>query len=62
MTYEEIKDAARWVEQREDPSMSDDPFVWQNAVPTLWDNSTGTERGNPGIIKVVLNTGAMHIL
>ena len=25
MTYEEIKDAARWVEQREDPSMSDDP-------------------------------------
>ena len=27
MTYEEIKDAARWVDQREDPSMSDDPFV-----------------------------------
>ena len=27
MTYEEIKDTARWVEQREDPSMSDDPFV-----------------------------------
>ena len=27
MTYEEIKDAARWVEQREDPSMSNDPFV-----------------------------------
>ena len=36
MTYEEIKDAARWVvEQREDPSMSDDPFVWDNTVPTL---------------------------
>ena len=27
MTYEEIKDAARRVEQREDPTMSDDPFV-----------------------------------
>ena len=38
MTYEEIKDAARWVEQREDPSMSDDPFVRDNAVPTLWDD------------------------
>ena len=25
MTYKEIKDAARWVEQREDPTMSDDP-------------------------------------
>ena len=26
MTYEEIKDAARCVEQREDPSMSNDPI------------------------------------
>ena len=38
MTYEEIKDTARWVEQREDPSMSDNPFVWENAVPTLQDD------------------------
>ena len=38
MTYEEIKDAARWVEQREDPSMSDDPFVWDDTVPTLQDD------------------------
>ena len=37
MTYEEIKDAARQVEQREDPSMSDDPFVRENATPTLQD-------------------------
>ena len=35
MTYEEIKDAARWVEQREDPSMSDDPFVRENTTSTL---------------------------
>ena len=35
MTYEEIKDAARWVEQREDPTMSDDPFVRENVTPTL---------------------------
>ena len=34
MTYKEIKDAARWVEQREDPTMSDDPFVRENATPT----------------------------
>ena len=27
MTYEEIKDAARRVEQREDPTTSNDPFV-----------------------------------
>ena len=38
MTYEEIKDAARRVEQREDPSMSDDPFMRENAVPTSWDD------------------------
>ena len=35
MTYEEIKDAARWVEQREDPTMSDDPFIRENVTPTL---------------------------
>ena len=38
MTYEEIKDAARWVEQREDPSMSDGPFIRDNAVLTSWDD------------------------
>ena len=27
MTYEEIKDVARQVEQREDPTTSDDPFI-----------------------------------
>ena len=32
MTYEEIKDAARWVKQREDPIMSDDPFVRENSL------------------------------
>ena len=32
MTYEEIKDAARQIEQREDPSMSDDPFVRENSL------------------------------
>ena len=35
LTYEEIKDAARWVEQREDCTMSDDPFIRENATPTL---------------------------
>ena len=34
MTYEEIKDSAGWVEQREDPSMSNDPFIRENATPT----------------------------
>ena len=34
MTYEEIKDAARWVEQREDLSMSDDLFMRENATLT----------------------------
>ena len=28
----------RWVEQREDPSMSNDPFMRENAVPTSWDD------------------------
>ena len=45
MTYEEIKDAARWVEQREDPSMSDDPFVQENAVPTSWDDGYWDREG-----------------
>ena len=34
MTYEEIKDTARQVEQREDPTMSDDPFIRENATST----------------------------
>ena len=38
MTYEEIKDAAQQVEQREDPSMSDDLFVRENAVSTTRDD------------------------
>ena len=38
MTYEKIKDAARWVEQREDPTMSDDPFIGENATPTSQDD------------------------
>ena len=38
MTYEEIKDAARWVEQWEDPTTSNDPFVRENATPTLQDD------------------------
>ena len=38
MTYEEIKDAARRVEQREDPSMSNDPFMRENVTPTPRDN------------------------
>ena len=38
MTFEEIKDAARWVEQKEDPSMSDDPFVRENTALTPWDD------------------------
>ena len=38
MTYKEIKDAARQVEQREDPTMSDDLFVRENATPTSRDD------------------------
>ena len=41
MTYEEIKDAARRVEQREDPSMSDDPFVTENVASTPQDDGQG---------------------
>ena len=38
MTYDEIKDAARWVEQREDPNMSGDLFMRENTVPTSQDD------------------------
>ena len=38
MTYEEIKDAARHVEQREDPSMSNDPSMMENGTPNPWDD------------------------
>ena len=47
MTYEEIKDAARWVEQREDPTMSDDPFVRENATPTSQDDGQWDWGGQP---------------
>ena len=47
MTYEEIKDAARWVEQREDPTTSDDPFVRENATPALWDDGQRDQGGQP---------------
>ena len=45
MTYEEIKDAARWVVQREYPSMSDDLFMRENAVPTLQDDGHWDQDG-----------------
>ena len=45
MTYEEIKDAARGVEQREDPSMSNDPFVQENTVPTSQDDGYWDREG-----------------
>ena len=52
MTYEEIKDAARHVEQREDPSMSNDPFVRENATPTLHGmTDSGIGADNPITIK-----------
>ena len=47
MTYEEIKDAARRVEQREDPSMSNDPFVRENATPTSRDDGQQDRGGQP---------------
>ena len=47
MTYKEIKDAARWVEQREDPSMSDDPFVRENTASTPWDDGQWDQSGQP---------------
>ena len=47
MTYEEIKDAARQVEQREDPSMLDDPFVRENAASTPRDDGQQDRDGQP---------------
>ena len=47
MTYEEIKDVARRVEQREDPTTSDDPFVRENATPTLQDDGQRDRGGQP---------------
>ena len=47
MTYEEIKDAARWVEQREDPTTSDDPFVCDNVTPIPRDNGQRDWGGQP---------------
>ena len=47
MTYVEIKDATRGVEQREDPSLSDDPFMWDNATSNLWDDRQWDRDGPP---------------
>ena len=47
MTYEEIKDAARWVEQREDPTTSDDPFIHDNVTPTSRDDGQWDRGGQP---------------
>ena len=47
MTYVEIKDAARWVEQREDPSISDDPFVRENTASTLQNDGQQDWGGQP---------------
>ena len=47
MTYEEIKDAARWVEQREGPSTSDDLFMRENTVSTSRDQRTWDRGGQP---------------
>ena len=47
MTCEEIKDAAQQVEQREDPSMLDDPFVRENAVSTPQDDGHQDWGGQP---------------
>ena len=47
MTYKEIKDAARWVEQREDPSMLDNLFIRENTVSTSWDDGYCNLGGQP---------------
>ena len=47
MTYEEIKDVARRVEQREDPTTSDDPFVHENVTPTPQDDGQRDWGGQP---------------
>ena len=46
-TFEEIKDAARQVEQRDDPNMSDDPFMRDNASLTLQDEGHQDGDGLP---------------
>ena len=61
MTYEEIKDAARQVEQREDPSMSNDPFVWDNAAPPHRMMDIRIRVGNLNVIKVAPNMGVTHV-
>ena len=57
MTYEEIKDAARWVKQREDPSMSDDPFVRENTASTPRDDGQQDRVDNPDVIRVSHSMG-----
>ena len=47
MTYEEIKDTARRVEQREDPTTSDDPFIHENVTPTPRDDGQWDRGGQP---------------
>ena len=47
MTYEEIKDVARQVEQREDPTTSDDPFICDNATLTSRDDGQRDWGGQP---------------
>ena len=43
----EIKDMARWVEQREDPTTSNDPFICENATPTPRDDGQWDRGGQP---------------
>ena len=47
MTYEEIKDAARHVKQREDPSIPDDLFMRENATPNPQDDGQRDWGGQP---------------
>ena len=47
MTYEEFKDTARCVEQREDPRMSDDPFMRENTTATPRDDGQWDWGGQP---------------
>ena len=58
MTYKEIKDAARWVEQREDPSMSDDPFVRRMQPQPCGMMGNGIGVDNPILIRVSHSMGA----
>ena len=34
-------------EQREEPSLSDDPFMWVNAASNLWDDGQWDRDGPP---------------